>query len=75
MTVEEILQANSMKETDLLKIGMELNLVVPEKQLNVVTVKEIRYTEEIPFETETQKSDSLYDQTKVVQEGQKESGK
>lgn len=72
MTVEEILQANSMKETDLLKIGMELNLVVPEKQLNVVTVEEIRYTEEIPFETETQKSDSLYtDQTKVVQEGQK----
>lgn len=73
MTVEEILLANSsMKETDVLKIGMELNLIVPEKMLNVVTVEEIQYTEEIPFETETQKSNSMYtNQSKVVQEGQK----
>jgi len=73
MTVEEVLLANpSVKETDVLKIGMELNMIVPEKQLNVVTVEEIRYTEEIPFETETQKSNSMYtNQTKIVQEGQK----
>lgn len=71
MTVEDILAANaSLTESDLLKIGMELNLMVPEKQLNVVTVEEIKYTEKIPYKTETQKSSSMYtNQTKVVQEG------
>jgi len=73
MTVEEICLANApLLETDVLQIGMELNLVVPEKQLNVVTVEEVKYTEAIPFKTETQKSSSMYThQTKVVQEGQK----
>lgn len=73
ITVKQILEANApMEESDILQIGQELNLNVPEWPLNVITVEKIKYTESIPFETETKKTDSLYtNQTKVSQEGQK----
>ncbi len=73
MTVREILEANApMEESDILQIGQELNLNVPELPINILTVEEIEYTKSIPFETETKKTDTLYtNQTKVSQEGQK----
>jgi len=72
ITVKQILEANApMEESDILQIGQELKLNVPELPLNVLTVEKVKYTESIPFETETKKTDSLYtNQTKVSQEGQ-----
>jgi LysM repeat protein len=69
MTVKDILEANApMEESDILQIGQELNLNVPELPLNVITVEKVEYTKSIPFETETKKSDDLYtNQTKVSQ--------
>ena len=59
-----------MEESDILQIGQELNLNVPELPLNVITVEKVEHTKSIPFETETKKSDDLYtNQTKVAQEG------
>ena len=71
MTVKEILEANApMEESDILQIGQELNLNVPDLPINILTVEKVKYTKSIPFETETKKSDSLYtNQTKVSQEG------
>ncbi|HHZ13553.1 MAG: peptidoglycan DD-metalloendopeptidase family protein [Caldicoprobacterales bacterium] len=71
MTVKDILEANApMEESDILQIGQELNLNVPELPLNVITVEKVEHTKSIPFETETKKSDDLYtNQTKVAQEG------
>ena len=72
ITVRQILEANApMEESDILQIGQELNLNVPEYPLNVLTVEKVKYTKTIPFETETKKTDSLYtNQTKVSQEGE-----
>lgn len=71
MTVRELLEANApMEESDILQIGQELNLNLPELPLNVFTVEEEKYTKSIPFETEKKETDSLYiNQTKVSQEG------
>lgn len=72
ITVEQILEANApMEESDILQIGQELKLNVPQLPLNIYTVEKVKYTETIPFETETRKTDSLYtNQTKVSQQGQ-----
>ena len=42
-----------MEESDILQIGQELNLNVPELPLNVTNSGEGGHTKSIPFETET----------------------
>lgn len=73
MTVWELLEINApMEESDILQIGQELILNVPELPLNVLTLEEVKYNKSIPFETEKKQTDSLYTgQTKVSQEGEK----
>ncbi|HZJ82956.1 MAG TPA: peptidoglycan DD-metalloendopeptidase family protein [Clostridia bacterium] len=73
ITVWELLDANiPLEESDILQIGQELNLNIPEMLVNVLTVELIEYTESIAYDTEKKETDSLYtDQTKVSQEGQK----
>ncbi|MDE6182688.1 MAG: peptidoglycan DD-metalloendopeptidase family protein, partial [Eubacteriales bacterium] len=61
MTMEELLKANpGLTEDSMLKIGQELNIVVPEPLLSVVTYEQAVYTEAIPKKVETINNDQEY---------------
>jgi murein DD-endopeptidase MepM/ murein hydrolase activator NlpD len=71
MSLEELTALNSdIEDLDKLKLGQKLRLSYPKCLLNVITTEVVQYEEEIPFETESRKDDSMYkNQSKVLQEG------
>ncbi|NLC10664.1 MAG: M23 family metallopeptidase [Firmicutes bacterium] len=71
LSLEEIKEANPQLEGDLLQIGDELNLIVPEPIVNVTTLEEITEEENIPFSTEYVDDSSMWtSQSKVITQGQ-----
>jgi len=70
LTVEELKEANPHLEGDLIREGDEINLIVPEPLVNVITVERLTVEESIPFNTRY-----IYDpgmwrvQSRVVEEG------
>jgi murein DD-endopeptidase MepM/ murein hydrolase activator NlpD len=70
MSTTEILRANTNIEPDKLKLGQEINLVVPKPLITVQTIETVKYTEDIPFETVYEDSSNLYTgQSKVKTSG------
>lgn len=71
MTVWELLELNSpMNQWDIIQIGQELNIKIPDPALSVRTVEVVEYTKTIAYETEKRESSSLYiNQEKVSQAG------
>lgn len=70
LTVEELKEANPQIEGELIREGDEINLIVPEPIVNVITVERMAVEENIPFDTRY-----IYDpgmwrvQTRVVEPG------
>lgn len=64
--MEDIHAANPGLVPERLQIGQEISLIVPKPYLTVVTKEYVELTEEIPFETETQPTDSLYEGDKKI---------
>ncbi|MDE6357548.1 MAG: M23 family metallopeptidase, partial [Eubacteriales bacterium] len=61
MTMEELLKLNpGLTENSMLKIGQEINLVVPVPLLSVITYEQAVYTEAIPKTTETINNNNEY---------------
>lgn len=61
MTMEELLKLNpDLTEDSMLKIGQEINLVVPVPLLSVVTYEQAVYTEAIPKKVETVNNNNEY---------------
>ncbi len=71
LTEENIYQANpELDENKYLQIGQELRLLVPKPLLNVKIVKTATLVEDIDFEVEEQKDDSIYEgRSKVLKAG------
>jgi murein DD-endopeptidase MepM/ murein hydrolase activator NlpD len=72
MTVTEIQSANpQLGQSDRLKPGDELNLVVSEPLVNVSVTQSVVLTERIPYETKYQDDSSAYrGTTKIIEAGQ-----
>ncbi len=71
ITVDELIKANPDANPERIKIGQELNLIVPKPLINVKTVEEATYIDKIQFEQKLEYSDSLYkDQTSVRVKGE-----
>lgn len=61
MKLEDLLKANpGINENSPLKIGQEINLIVPTPLLSVITEDEITYTQSIPKKIETVNNDKEY---------------
>ena len=70
MTVNEIKSANPQLKSEVLQIGQELNMIVPKPYLNVETVEEIKYTQNIPFSNQFQRDESMwYWETRIIKRG------
>lgn len=71
LTLTQMLKINpDINENTVLKIGQQLNLVVPKPVLSVKIISEIKYTESIPHSVEYQTDDSQFKTYKqVLQEG------
>lgn len=71
ISLDDLFKANpNITEDTVLKIGQEINLVVPTPLVSVKTVEEVTYTEEIKRSTETTYNDSQYKTyRKVLNEG------
>ncbi len=76
LKMDDIMKANPGIEPTRLQIGQEISLMVPEPLVSVRTKKYIELVEEIPFETEYEKTNTLYkgDKKIIVQgrEGERE---
>jgi len=71
ISLEDLQKANPTANPEKIKIGQELNLIVPKSLINVKTIEEITYTDKIPYEQKLELSSSLYkDQTQVKVKGQ-----
>lgn len=71
ITVEELVKANPSLTPESIRPGDEINLIAPTPFITVVTFETQKYTEKIPYETQYEKSDSLYsNQKKVKQKGE-----
>ena len=69
--LDTLVEMNSDKDAGKLREGMIINLSYPKSLLNVVTRESIKYEESIPYETETEKDDSMFaNQSKVLRNGQ-----
>ncbi|MCR1897654.1 NlpC/P60 family protein [Irregularibacter muris] len=72
MGIRTLEQANPDKDIEKLKPGEEINLVVPQSLLEVVTVERHKDTADINFKVEEKKDSSLYKgEKKVKEEGKK----
>ncbi len=70
MTVDELRQANPKVQGDLLQIGENLNLIVPDPYITLSSVETVTYTVSIPFSVEVSKDPDLWPwQEKVTQAG------
>ena len=76
LKMADIERANPGLEPEKLQIGQEISLIVPKPLVSVVTKEYIELVEEIPFETEYEKTASLYEGDKKItvqgEEGQRE---
>ncbi|SHJ13925.1 peptidoglycan DD-metalloendopeptidase family protein [Lutispora thermophila] len=71
ISLEDLQRANPTANPEKIKIGQELNLVVPKSLINVKTVEEVTYTDKIPYEQKLEYSSSMYkDQTQVRVKGE-----
>ncbi|WP_372996255.1 LysM peptidoglycan-binding domain-containing M23 family metallopeptidase [Lutispora sp.] len=71
ISLEDLQKANPTANPEKIKIGQELNLVVPKSLISVKTIEEVTYTDKIPYEQKLELSSSLYkDQTQVRVKGQ-----
>jgi murein DD-endopeptidase MepM/ murein hydrolase activator NlpD len=70
ISIDDLQKANPKADPNKIKIGQELNLVIPKPLLSVKTVEAAEYTENIPFEQTVEFSPSLYkDQTSIKVKG------
>lgn len=71
MTLDELIKVNpGLTENSVLKLGQELNLIVPVPLLSVKTVEQIKYTAVEPKKVEQVKNDNEYKTyKKVIQQG------
>jgi murein DD-endopeptidase MepM/ murein hydrolase activator NlpD len=70
LTVEELKEANPQLNGDTIRVGDEINLIVPEPIVNVTTVERMVVEENIPFDTKyTYDSNMWRVQTRVVEAG------
>ncbi|MEW5919508.1 MAG: M23 family metallopeptidase [Bacillota bacterium] len=70
LSVEELREANPQLQGDLLQIGDELSLIVPEPLVNVITVERVSVSEKIPFQTVYVPDATMWSgQTKVLEKG------
>ena len=70
ISIDELREANPQLEGDFLQIGDELNLILAEPLVNVITKERIEVSEKIPFETVYVSDSSLWSgQTKVLEKG------
>ncbi len=71
LSVDDLLDANPQLEGNLLQIGDELSLIVPEPLVNVVTVERTVVEENIPYDTRYIYDSSMWrTQSRVAEEGQ-----
>lgn len=70
--VEKLIAANPDVVPEDLKPGDEVNLIVPQPLLTVVTVEEVEYTKELDYEVTVKEDDSMYNtQKKIITKGTK----
>jgi murein DD-endopeptidase MepM/ murein hydrolase activator NlpD len=70
ISVDNLQKANPKLDPNKIKIGQELNLVVPKPLVSVKTTELVNYKENIPFEQKVEFSSSLYkDQTNTKVKG------
>lgn len=70
LTVEELKEANPQLEGDLIRVGDEISLIVPEPMVNVITVERMVVEEKIPFQTNYVYDNNMWrTQTRVVEQG------
>jgi len=70
--VDKLITANPDLIPEKLKPGDEVNLVVPQPLLTVVTVEEVEYTKDIDYEVIVKEDDSMYNtQKKIITKGTK----
>lgn len=76
LSTDDIEKANPGMDSSRVQIGDELSLIVPKPILSVRTKEFIELVEEIPFETEYEETDSLYEGDKRItvqgKEGERE---
>lgn len=71
VSIDNLQKANPKLDPNKIKIGQEINLVVPKPLVSVKTTEVAKYKENIPFEQKVEFSSSLYkDQTSVKVKGQ-----
>ncbi|MDD2482075.1 MAG: M23 family metallopeptidase [Lutispora sp.] len=71
ISIEDLQKANPSANPEKIKIGQEINLVVPKSLIRVKTVEDSTYTDKIPYEQKLELSSSLYkDQSQVRVKGQ-----
>lgn len=76
MTLKELLKANpDLTEDSMLKIGQEINIIVPEPLLSVITYEKAIYTEAIPKIIETVNNNKEYKTYRKVISAGKEGSK
>lgn len=66
MTVEDVKRANPHLESDTIRVGDELNLVVAEPLVHVSVTEEVTVKEKIPFDVKYQDDSKLYKGTSRV---------
>ncbi|TJX66440.1 LysM peptidoglycan-binding domain-containing protein [Soehngenia saccharolytica] len=70
--VEKLIAANPDVVPEDLKPGDEVNLIVPQPLLTVVTVEEVEYTKELDYEVTVKEDESMYNtQKKIITKGTK----
>src|SRR5699024_3334017 len=71
-TMEELEEANPDKDSEKLKPGDQVKLVLPKSKITIATTEEVEYTEDIKYEVETESDKNMYkNQKKVKVEGKK----
>lgn len=71
ISVDDLIKANPEANPEKIKIGQELNLIVPKPLISVKTVEEVTYIDKIQFEQKLEFSNKLYkDQTSVRVKGE-----
>ncbi|HZK57527.1 MAG TPA: M23 family metallopeptidase [Clostridia bacterium] len=76
LKMDDIMKANPGIEPTRLQIGQEISLMVPEPLVSVKTKEYVELVEEVPFETEYEKTNTLYKGDKKIivhgEEGKRE---
>ncbi len=71
ISIEDLQKANPGANPEKIKIGQEINLVVPKSLIRVKTVEDVTYIDKIPYEQKLELSSSMYkDQTQIRVKGE-----